>query len=164
MISDRFRMHCFKVLLKENAHNICTQRRCAVVWDEGRRAWLRPLSWQNGFMQWYITQCMWTSVLLSLTFLSIGVTEDWWWIWSLVNTREYVLGTGLLFEGLIIFSKQQQQQKPLMNQSCRSKEIPFSLLFIYRISSWRFSCSSVSLSAIIFFQRTGWWWQWFKTG
>lgn len=46
--------------------------------------------------------------------------------------------------------------KPLMDQSCRSKEIPFSLLFIYRISSWRFSCSSVSLSATIFFQRTGW--------
>ena len=63
MISDRFRMHCFKVLLKENARNICTQRRRVLVWDEGRRTWLRPLSWQNGYMQWYITQfIVWLSL------------------------------------------------------------------------------------------------------
>ena len=76
MISDRFRMHCFKVLLKENAHNICTQRRRALVWDEGRRARLRPLSWQNGYMQWYITQCIWASVLWSLPFSNLAVIEN----------------------------------------------------------------------------------------
>lgn len=86
-----------KFFFKENAHNICTQRRRALVWDEGRRTWLRPLSWQNGYMQWYITQCIWASVLWSLPLSRLGVIEKWWWILSLVNTWEYEYVLGLLF-------------------------------------------------------------------